>query len=612
MPAGAPECNHSYLLLATHASDIQMRRGREAASRGAVLQGSSVIKRLSGLRNPIALQMSIALIGGAVIIGISLYSSEKIERQVQRASDEATAALIASEIQQGIDSLYILGLAASLDGAAAGDAGSPVITIERAIDGHDTLQLMVERARELDALLGTPESDEILNRSLTTQEDVSAFLVIPSAELLGVLVEDLPVFRELIQQEVTDLRVLAEHDEAALRDTVVLTRWSTTLAMLITVLGMGFATTVIGRRLDAAARTSLREQARLLDATTVLERRNEQFSSLYQVISEVTESLNVRYVVATTIQEAKRLVRADAVGIRRLEGVMLEVTDVDADGGESAESLRSVALGQGLVGRAAKRGTTVRVDKRVFEQMAEGERIPGMESGIVVPLIVGARIVGTLSCWSREESHFTGDDQRILEMMASQVATAISSASMHEETQEQASHDALTLLPNRRQLAADIVGPLAAAIAAGERLAIGMADIDHFKRFNDEFGHRVGDVTLQKVAEVLRSAVRGRDSVYRFGGEEFLIVFRDVGVEEATILAERLRTAVERTPLTGDALQPVGPVTISVGLALCPDHGTELNELIDEADRAMYSSKESGRNKVSVAGADWHNSELAA
>jgi diguanylate cyclase (GGDEF)-like protein len=244
--------------------------------------------------------------------------------------------------------------------------------------------------------------------------------------------------------------------------------------------------------------------------------------------------------------------------------------------------------------------------------MADGEHIAGIESGIVVPLIVGARIVGTLSCWSYEADHFTSDDQRILEMMASQVATAISSASMHEVTQEQASHDALTRLPNRRQLADDIAGPLAAAVAQGERLAIGMADIDHFKRFNDEFGHRVGDVTLQKVAEVLRSSVRDGDSVYRFGGEEFLIVLRAAGRDEARTLAERLRASVERTPLTGDQLQPVGPVTISIGLALCPEHGLDLNALIDAADRAMYASKEMGRNRVTVAGDETDSRQLAA
>jgi diguanylate cyclase (GGDEF)-like protein len=554
--------------------------------------------------------LAIAIAGGSVIIGISLYSSARIDDRVQRASTETTAALMAADIQESIDSMYVLGLSARLDGAAMGDPDTPVITIERAIQGHDTMQFIVEEAAALDDLVATAETEQIRALSVQSQDQVEAFLLDPSTERLAGLVETLPELRALTEQEATRLSTLAEQDEAALRDTVVLTRWSTTLVMVITILGMAAATMLIGRRLAEAARVALREKEQLLDATTVLERRNQQFGALYQVISEVTESLNLRYVVATTIQEAQRLVRAEIVGVRRLEGSVLELAEVSTDSHEA--KLGPVLLGQGLTGRAAKRGRTIRVDARAFEQMADGEHIAGIESGIVVPLIVGARIVGTLSCWSYEADHFTSDDQRILEMMASQVATAISSASMHEVTQEQASHDALTRLPNRRQLADDIAGPLAAAVAQGERLAIGMADIDHFKRFNDEFGHRVGDVTLQKVAEVLRSSVRDGDSVYRFGGEEFLIVLRAAGRDEARTLAERLRASVERTPLTGDQLQPVGPVTISIGLALCPEHGLDLNALIDAADRAMYASKEMGRNRVTVAGDETDSRQLAA
>jgi diguanylate cyclase (GGDEF)-like protein len=92
--------------------------------------------------------------------------------------------------------------------------------------------------------------------------------------------------------------------------------------------------------------------------------------------------------------------------------------------------------------------------------------------------------------------------------------------------------------------------------------------------------------------------------VYRFGGEEFLIVFASAGAQDAIKLAERARVAVERTPLTGEALQPVGPVTISVGVALFPDHSHDMAALIDVADRAMYASKEMGRNRVTLAGSE--------
>ena len=139
-----------------------------------------------------------------------------------------------------------------------------------------------------------------------------------------------------------------------------------------------------------------------------------------------------------------------------------------------------------------------------------------------------------------------------------------------------------------------------------------MVDIDNFKRFNDDFGHRVGDITLQKVSDVLRSTIRQGDHVYRFGGEEFLVVFEGARSPLATELSERLRIAVERTVLTGEHLEPVGPLTISVGLASYPDDGVRLEELIDLADRAMYASKESGRNRVTVYREAQQPQQLAA
>jgi diguanylate cyclase (GGDEF)-like protein len=253
-----------------------------------------------------------------------------------------------------------------------------------------------------------------------------------------------------------------------------------------------------------------------------------------------------------------------------------------------------------MVGRAAKRGRTIRVDTDAESQMLSGQHVDGMQSGIVIPLIVGARVVGTLSCWSRRAYAFDQEDERVLEMMASQVATAVAAADLTEMSERRALHDALTGLPNRRQLGIDVAGPLQEVALAGRPAVVAMADIDHFKRFNDDFGHRVGDVTLQKVASVLEASVRQGDRVYRYGGEEFLLIFEGVSAAEGLALAERVRTAVETTPFSGDTLEPVGPVTISIGLAAMPDDASDFETLVGLADTAMYRSKALGRNKVTL------------
>jgi diguanylate cyclase (GGDEF)-like protein len=222
-----------------------------------------------------------------------------------------------------------------------------------------------------------------------------------------------------------------------------------------------------------------------------------------------------------------------------------------------------------------------------------------VESGIIVPLIVGARIVGTLSCWSHQPHAFAETDERVLEMMASQVATAVVAADQQEVLERRALSDPLTNLPNRRQLAEDMT-EFAAWHGEGGSAVVAMMDIDHFKQLNDDFGHKVGDVTLQKVASVMRQALRDGDKIYRYGGEEFLVIFAGAGEADAVPLTERVLRAVAETPLTGDNLEPVGPVTISAGLAIMPAHGNEIPELIVLADRAMYQAKDSGRNRIVI------------
>jgi diguanylate cyclase (GGDEF)-like protein len=355
------------------------------------------------------------------------------------------------------------------------------------------------------------------------------------------------------------------------------------------------------------------EQADMASLTKNLEYRNQQLNALYNVFNEITDTLSLRYVVKATMFESLKIMRADMVVLRIVRGNELEIAGAMLASGQEIEELPAVKLGEGPTGRTAKRGRTLRIDEGGENMMAppdatDPENAPSrranqaalLESGLIVPLIVGARVVGTISCWSREKFSFNDEDQRVLEMMASQVATAIVAADTTEKSERRAHQDPLTGLPNRRQLDEDIKGDLSEMAEGGRNAVIAMVDIDHFKHFNDDYGHHVGDVTLQKVAAVLRSAARDQDRVYRYGGEEFVIVFTDSGRENAVSLADRVRLAVEGTPISGEHLEPVGPVTVSVGVSLLPDQGIDLEELINLADRAMYKAKLNGRNRVEL------------
>jgi diguanylate cyclase (GGDEF)-like protein/PAS domain S-box-containing protein len=164
--------------------------------------------------------------------------------------------------------------------------------------------------------------------------------------------------------------------------------------------------------------------------------------------------------------------------------------------------------------------------------------------------------------------------------------------------EQQALCDALTGLPNRRAFAAEGAQMMARAARSGDVLAIGVADVDHFKKINDEYGHAAGDAVLCALAAAIREVGRTTDMVARLGGEEFGLLFANATLEQAAQVAERVRAAVaaNRT-LTTDGMRL--QVTISIGLAQLTADGS-LDDAMRDADKALYRAKHRGRNRVEL------------
>lgn len=167
-------------------------------------------------------------------------------------------------------------------------------------------------------------------------------------------------------------------------------------------------------------------------------------------------------------------------------------------------------------------------------------------------------------------------------------------AALLEQLERQAMSDALTGLPNRRAFEIEAGRIVARAKRSGSPITVGIADIDHFKRVNDQHGHPVGDEVLNAVSAVLSQAARAADFVARIGGEEFGMLFPDARPETALAVAERMRRAVE-----GFTIRTAGGlelhITISIGLA---SFGSSLSEALSQADKALYEAKNKGRNRV--------------
>ena len=167
-----------------------------------------------------------------------------------------------------------------------------------------------------------------------------------------------------------------------------------------------------------------------------------------------------------------------------------------------------------------------------------------------------------------------------------------------EETKQLALTDGLTGLYNRRHATKRLEEEIARARRNNKGLCVAMCDVDHFKAINDEFGHSSGDRVLQQIANSLTEYVRRNDIVARWGGEEFLVIFSEIKLTAARIVAERLRGRLANT-----AQVEGGPESISVSIGLSmlgPD--VTADALIEQADQALYRAKARGRNRVEVAG----------
>ena len=166
----------------------------------------------------------------------------------------------------------------------------------------------------------------------------------------------------------------------------------------------------------------------------------------------------------------------------------------------------------------------------------------------------------------------------------------------------QAIRDPLTGLFNRRYLEESLERELSKAQRHGNPLAIIMLDADHFKMFNDTYGHLAGDKILRNMGKQLVTYSRKEDIACRYGGEEFVLVLPETTLQVATHRAEDLRKAIESGKKMTYKRQTLPTVTISLGVAVFPDHGKKVNELINAADKALYVAKEQGRNQVIIAG----------
>jgi diguanylate cyclase (GGDEF)-like protein/PAS domain S-box-containing protein len=223
---------------------------------------------------------------------------------------------------------------------------------------------------------------------------------------------------------------------------------------------------------------------------------------------------------------------------------------------------------------------------------------PPPASTLCVPMMAQGETIGFFHL-CRETGGFPDTARQLAVTVAEHVSLAVTNIRLRETLRYQAIRDPLTGLYNRRYMEESLERELRRAARHGMPLGVIMLDLDHFKRFNDTFGHAAGDTVLRELGLMLMSLLRGEDIACRYGGEEFMLIILDTERQAVVQRAELIRQSVSQMVIDHRG-QSLGTLSLSLGVALFPQSGMSVDALVRSADRALYEAKSRGRNRVVV------------
>lgn len=335
--------------------------------------------------------------------------------------------------------------------------------------------------------------------------------------------------------------------------------------------------------------------------TVELERRLRERSLLFEMLRESTSSLQLEEILdrlTSRLGPALEL-REVAILLREADGCFA-IRSVWGFQDAKAVLGRTIQASEGLTGTSVTHGEAVVIGDvaETPNYLAFWGEVARTGSFMSIAIRVRDEIIGAITLTRPPGDPLGEVETRFVSALADQVALSIHNAQLYRQLEELSTHDELTKLPNRRYFSERLARDMADARRYGHPLSLLMIDVDHFKKLNDRCGHLVGDEALISVANTLRGAVREVDTVARWGGEEFTVILSHAGEREAVEVAEKLRKAIASLEASWSIGQPFGHVSVSIGAAELQE-GEDAASLIQRADRAVYSAKREGRNRVS-------------
>lgn len=331
--------------------------------------------------------------------------------------------------------------------------------------------------------------------------------------------------------------------------------------------------------------------------------RRAPFADSIRRFTEQIDASEPAQTYASILTQAADLVKAERGSLLLFDEAANSLTMTASRGiRASISEVGPIGIGEGIAGSVLREGRPMMASIDDLGRSSLPERGYKTKSFISYPISIGTRRFGVLNLTDKTGGGaYDANDLSVIELVAPQIALAIERAAWQQRAnkfQVMSITDPLTGLHNRRYLEARLTEELSRSKRYDYPLSFMMIDIDDFKLYNDRNGHQAGDRALEITAQCLRAALRKVDVASRYGGEEFSILLPQTNLQEAGVIADRIRRKISSTQFTHGKSQPLGAVTVSIGLSAFGSALDSAEAIVRAADRALYHAKSHGKNRA--------------
>ena len=331
--------------------------------------------------------------------------------------------------------------------------------------------------------------------------------------------------------------------------------------------------------------------------------RRAPFADSIRRFAEQIDAIEPAQTYESILTQALELVSAERGSLMLFDEAANELTMKAARGmAEPVSAVANVRMGEGIAGSVLSEGRALVTTMDQLGRQTLPERRYKTKSFISYPIAIGQRKIGVLNLADKiGGAAYDAADLSVIELVGPQIALALERAAWQQRANQfqlMSITDPLTGLHNRRYMEARLAEELSRSRRYDYPMSFMMIDIDDFKLYNDRNGHQAGDRALEIVAQCLRAALRKVDVASRYGGEEFSILLPQTDLQEAGVIADRIRRKVSETKFPHGDAQPFGSVTVSIGLSSYSAALDSAEAIIRAADRALYHAKSHGKNRA--------------